>query len=197
MLFHLLVLKKETLKNHETVIYIDTSIKLGTSQINHLVTTVKDVGMLSRYINLYVKCFTDPSMLAWFRETPQSFADTHSLEANLLIFHRSFVTSLIMKAWVSCALERDCIAPLGAHIYGGPFNWINGCSPTSCGCHRFDQDALSIVNTYFYGFPEDFSIKPAFALTDSEHFFYNLTRRNVPEYIRDQINSFLFVAFSL
>lgn len=188
-------LNQETLKDHETVIYIDTSIKFTTNEINHIVETVKDVGMLSRYIGLNIKCFTDDRMFEWFHESPDSFSNVYSLEANLLIFHRSFLTSLVMKAWVSCALDRDCIAPPGAHIYGGPSNWINGCSAKSCGCHRFDQDALAIVSTFFYGFPEDYEVKPAFTLTNKENYFYNLTRRNIPQYIRDQIMAFFIVLF--
>lgn len=186
---------QETLKDHETVIYVDTSIKFLTNEIDHIVKTVKDVGMLSRYIQLHVKCFTDERMFHWFNESPDSFDNIYTLEANLLVFHRTFLTSLIMKAWVSCALDRDCIAPPGSHIYGGPKNWINGCSQTSCGCHRFDQDALSIVNTYFYGFPEDYNIKPAFSLTLNENYFYHLTRRTIPQYIRDQFYAFLFFIF--
>lgn len=169
---------------------MDTSIKILNNEINHIIETVKDVGILTRYIELLVPCFTDERMFSWFNEQSAYFEEIYTVEANLLIFNRNnFLTSLIMKSWVSCALERDCIAPTGAHIYGGPSNWWNGCGPTSCGCHRFDQAALAIVNTYFYGYPSNFKIKPAFSLTKKEDFFYNITRRTVPEYINDQIKS--------
>lgn len=28
------------------------------------------------------------------------------------MFHRTFLTNLIMKAWVTCALDESCMAPI-------------------------------------------------------------------------------------
>lgn len=153
----------------------------------------RDTGVLTRYLRqLSLVCFTDPRMFEWFGENAKNFENVRTLEANFIIVTKNFLTSLIMKAWVTCALDQSCIAPEGAHIYGGINNWINGCSEKHCGCHRFDQDAFTIVNTYFYGFPFDDNKNPAITFTNDEMFFFEVKRRNVKEYIFDQIKA-LFV----
>lgn len=187
---------KETLSQYERVIYIDTSIKFNSSHIDHIIRKVDDVGIQARYIELTLPCFTDNRMFQWFNEHSRNFKQVYSLEANFIIFSKSFLTSLIMKSWVSCALDQSCIAPSGSHIYG-TFKLksiIQGCT-TTCECHRFDQDALAIVNTYFYGFPREFNRKPAFAFNPNDEIFYNLVRRDISKYIKDQIYSFTLIFF--
>jgi hypothetical protein len=62
-------------------------------------------------------------------------------EANFLVVTDTFLTRLIMKAWLICALEPDCL--------------MAGASPTICsrqslGVHRYDQSAMVIILTYFF-----------------------------------------------
>lgn len=179
---------KEVLNEYKTILYIDTSIKLKSSMIESILQTVREIGMMSRYLHdLLLPCYTDPRMFAWFGETEQAFERVHSAEANFIILHRNFLTEMVMKTWVSCALDEHCIAPKGSHIYGSLSNKIYGCS--ACGCHRFDQDALTISLSYFYGFPTNTLLRPAFALTNTESFFYKLDRRDVGTYIVDQFKS--------
>ena len=118
------LLIQETLKEYETVIYIDSSIRFQSSEISPIIESLKNVGMLTQFIELKLNCYTNPKMFDWFHETKDNYEDFFTIEANILLFHRSFITSLIMKAWVTCALEEQCIAPVGSTI--------GGC----CGCHR-------------------------------------------------------------
>lgn len=170
--------------------YIDSSIRFNTNEINSIIETSKDTSLLTRYIPLYLTCFTHPLMFEWFRETPQTFRNVFTTEANFILINNNFLTALIMKAWVYCALDKSCIAPVNSHIYGNVFNWIWGCT-RKCGCHRFDQDALTIVLSYFYSFPSDFNRKPAFSLSDVELNVFNVNRRTPSKYIMDQIESIL------
>ena len=127
--------------------YIDTSIRFNSNEIASLFEKSKEVGILSRYIQeTQLPCFTDKKMFEWFGETSKTFTEYKSAEANFIIIRNNFLTSLIMKAWITCALDESCISPKFAHIYGSPLNWIFGCG--ICGCHRFDQDALTIVNSF-------------------------------------------------
>ena len=143
---------------------------------------------MTRYLpGLHLPCYTDPRMFQWFGKTSDDFQNVNTAEANFIILHNSFINSVIMKAWVSCALDENCIAPKGSFIYGSLKNFISGCD--ACGCHRFDQDAMSIVLSFFFGFPSNDYYYPAFAITQSESFFYQIMRRNVKVYIFDQLKS--------
>lgn len=132
------LLIQETLKEFKTVIYIDSSIRFQSSELSPIIESLKDVGMLTQYIELKLNCYTNPKMFNWFHETKDSYEDFFTIEANILLFHRSFITSLIMKAWVTCALEEQCIAPIGSTI--------GGC----CGCHR--KIFKKLKNYIFYKF---------------------------------------------
>jgi hypothetical protein len=171
--------------------YIDSSIRFNTNQIHSIIATSRDTGLLTRYIPLYLTCFTHPLMFEWFGETWETFRNMFTTEANFIFINNNFLTAMIMKAWVYCALDKSCIAPLDSHIYGNMLNWVLGCK-LKCGCHRFDQDSLTIVLSYFYSFPRDFNRKPAFALSDVELDVFNVNRRTPFEYVLDQIESILF-----
>lgn len=150
----------------------------------------KEIGMLSRYLKINLTCYTDERMFKWFESRSADFVDMYTLEANFLLFYRTFITSLIMKSWLTCALDESCIAPKGSHIYGQTFKNFFGLKCDSCGCHRFDQDAFTIVNTFFYGHPIDYdNYLPPYAFTEREKFFFQINRRNIPKYIRDQIKN--------
>jgi hypothetical protein len=64
-----------------------------------------------------------------------------SSEANVIIMNKSIVSLLLIKAWITCALDVDCIAPNVSSLYN------------CCGRHRYDQSDLTIISTYFFGYP--------------------------------------------
>ncbi len=177
---------------YDTVIYIDTSVKIRSNEIDTIIQTVKQLGMMSRYIKTSLNCYTDNRMYEWFNENENDYESILSAEANFIILHRNFLTSLLMKVWVTCALDETCLAPKGSHIYGGVKNWLGG-GCNVCGCHRFDQDALSIVFSFFFGYPVSEKYDPVFAFTIEESFFYNIVRRDVKSYIVDQFKAFFIL----
>ena len=67
-------------------------------------------------IFLDLNCYTNPKMFEWFGEKSESYKLFYTIEANILLFHQNFLTSLLMKSWVTCALDRNCIAPPGSSI---------------------------------------------------------------------------------
>ena len=110
-------------------------------------------------------------MFSWFEEETKSFENFFTIEANILLFHQNFLTNLVMKAWITCALYKECIAPVGSSI--------SGC----CGCHRYDQDAITIVSSYFYGHPLDSkNYLPAYSLTTQESYFFDVKRYEGRQY---------------
>lgn len=117
-------------------------------------------------------------MFTWFGEQAYTFNQIDSIDANILLFSRSFLSTLIMKAWLTCALDTTCIAPVGSRL--------NPC----CGCHRFDQSALTIITTYFYAHPKNDSILelPAYGFTKNESYFYAVKRGSRRKYFKNRTN---------
>ena len=85
-----------------------------------------------------LSCYTNPKMFKWFGENSRSYDSIDTLEANVVFFHKNFISDLLLKAWIICALDKRCIAPRGSSLY----NLLTSCS--SCGCHRYDQGMLKI-----------------------------------------------------
>ena len=156
---------KEALKTYDTVLYIDSSIRFHSSDIQPVIDSCEDVGLLTQYIELKLLCYTNPKMFEWFEEKTKHYEEFNTIEANIIIFHKTFLTSLITKAWATCALDQDCIAPVGSSI--------GGC----CGCHRYDQDGLTIIAGFFIGHPkEPKKYLPAHSFTHAESYFFQIRR---------------------
>ena len=151
--------------------YIDSSIRILTDKIGSHLTTLKNTWMLSRIITLKLNCYTNPLMYKWFGENTSTYEEFYTMEAGVLLFQRSLLTTLLMKAWLTCALDKSCIDPPGSKH-----------SPC-CGCHRYDQDALTVVSSFFYAYPKDLNLKsPAFAFTTPESRFFDIERYKEKSY---------------
>ena len=135
--------------------------------------------MLTHVIPLKLNCFTNPLMYKWFDETNETYKEFWTIEANILLFERSFLSMLLMKAWVTCALDKSCIDPPGSKLW------------PCCGCHRYDQDAITIVNSFFYTVPKQLdTMLPAFDLSLSERSFYLVKRYQKKSYFTPKPTSF-------
>ncbi len=153
------------LKEYETVMYVDTSIRFKSSEVAPVIDTLREIGFLTQYIYLRLVQYTNPLMFEWFEETVDVYKQFWTIEANILFFHNNFLTQLLMKAWVTCALEDECIAPSGMQI------------------HRFDQDAITIISSYFFGMPiESNKYLPAYSFTKEESYFFDIRRYEAMSY---------------
>jgi hypothetical protein len=123
LLPHLLQLKtyawkplivQDALNSEDLVLYIDSSIKFNNKKLQPTLSSAIYSGLALQTLPAFnLTCYTDKKMFNWFQETPEDFFHVPSLEANIIFFKRSVVTSLVMKAWVTCALDKECIAPAG------------------------------------------------------------------------------------
>ena len=66
------------------------------------------------------------------------------MEANFLLLVRSPGTRELLKWWVLCALEPDCMAPAGAKL-GCEFDQGPRNFSVYYNCHRYDQSALNLL----------------------------------------------------
>ena len=110
-------------------------------------------------------------MYKWFGDNTSTYEQFYTIESCILLFQRSFLTTLLMKGWVTCALDESCMAPPGSRLW------------PCCGCHRYDQNALTVVSSFFYGYPKEVnSTNPAVAFPKSQFYFYAIRRREEKSY---------------
>ena len=62
-------------------------------------------------------------------------------EANFLAVTDTFLTRLIMKAWLTCALESNCLMASESSTT---------CNGIPSSLHRYDQSAMTLILTYFF-----------------------------------------------
>jgi len=131
---------------YKTVIYID----IESSELSDLAKLHEIILESNRFDKMTVLpadklCSTSQNTLKWF--DVQSIANEITLiDSKLMIFRKNFLTSLVMKLWIACILDKECIAP---HIDNSKD--IGNYLPcdTTCECHRYDLSALSIINYIF------------------------------------------------
>ena len=86
--------------------------------------------------------YTDPDMFAFMGEKRCSFTDCSLLSPEAMVLYRTEdVWTELLKPWLKCALNKDCISPPAAR-HSGCFEIRN---PRTTGCHRYDMSALSIL----------------------------------------------------
>lgn len=130
--------------------------------------SVKKLGILAQYSNHELLCYTNAKMFSWFDDDGNliNYKSIKKIQTNLLLIsNKNLISKIIIKAWLTCAFDKDCIAPAGSKY--------DDC----CGCHRYDHSAITIISTYFYGHPMSFDkgYLPAYALQESEKFFITET----------------------
>jgi hypothetical protein len=155
---------QHALKKHSTLIYIDTSIRFHNNQLQPMFLTLNELGLMSQYIQLKLNCYTNPKLFKWFGDTDKTYEDFYTMEAGLLFLRDSFLTRIILKTWVTCALDVNCISPAGSRV--------GGC----CGCHRYDQSALTTVASFFFAHPKTYEHLPAYSFTKEESYFFEIRR---------------------
>lgn len=94
-----------------------------------------------------IKCKTSPNTLEWFGITEPNEARSISLvDTRVMVVRKSFFSMIFMKLWIACALDIECIGASPRML--DSVSGLLGCE-LACGCHRYDQSALSIINYIF------------------------------------------------
>ena len=95
----------------------------------------------------YLPCFTLGGTFSWFNETQTAYDDIYIAEAGFVAVTDNFLSRLILKTWVTCALDSNCIAPQSSKTH---------CRRTagSSNTHRYDQSAMvTVLSFYFFPSP--------------------------------------------
>lgn len=93
--------------------------------------------------------YTNPKMFEYLKEHRCCYTESGLIDMSALVFYRTNDSwTNIMKPWLKCALNKDCIVPPKSR-YEGCFHMRK---PKTTGCHRYDQSALSIIMDRMYQF---------------------------------------------
>ncbi|XP_041377536.1 uncharacterized protein LOC121389933 [Gigantopelta aegis] len=86
--------------------------------------------------------YTFPQTFKFLQESRCAFSDALMVATDVIVVFGSNATwSHVMKPWLICSLNEDCIAPSGARTS----YCFHVRRPMTTGCHMFDQSALSII----------------------------------------------------
>lgn len=131
--------------------WLDTSVRFKKAELVPVLDFVEKEGLLFS-VNfdpnnaLAITKQTSMKTFEYLREDPCKFRSFSETSATSFIMKFTKKVDILVKAWVTCALNKDCIAPDEAD------NKINcNLTDTSDGrCHRFDQSVLSILIRRLY-----------------------------------------------
>jgi len=124
--------------------YGDTSVRYLTSNFDRIIIDNLIRGFVCRELpGHYLPCFTLMGTFSWFNETYSLFDDVYIAEAGFVAVTDNFLSRLVLKTWVSCALDSECIAPTNSKTQCRR-------SSASVGIHRYDQSAMVAVLSFFF-----------------------------------------------
>jgi hypothetical protein len=154
------------LNDFTNVLWLDTSVILKQNKLEPMLSIAKTTGIFGNLIWFTQKCSTSQNMFDYFQISHHNkFGSVPQMEAGIVLYSRNLLNKLIMKAWVTCALDAKCM--------------IDGCRSCKCcskdACHRFDQSALTMIAAYFFRYPTARHISPAHA--NRVRSFYKVVRR--------------------
>uniref|UniRef100_A0AC34FR30 Uncharacterized protein n=1 Tax=Panagrolaimus sp. ES5 TaxID=591445 RepID=A0AC34FR30_9BILA len=144
------IIVKEVLQEVEKVFWVDSSVIFNDDNACETITEIVQ-KMDTKFFKCGIRAFidtrhsilfaTNPKMLQYFNVSENFAKNNHMLGATLFVISRK--GSEIVQKWNNCALEKECMAPKGSHLY---------CKCEECrtkniygNCHRFDQSVLSIL----------------------------------------------------
>jgi hypothetical protein len=89
-------------------------------------------------------CYTQRDTFTWFGEQSSTFEQVYIAEAGFLAITDNFLSRLILKTWVTCALDIQCISPSNSRTV---CQRLKGTFST----HRYDQSAMvTLLSFYFF-----------------------------------------------
>ncbi|CAF4097400.1 unnamed protein product, partial [Rotaria sordida] len=139
---------QDAVRRFSSIIYGDTSIRYKTSNFDRLLIDNLIRGFSCRELpGHYLPCFTLSGTFSWFNETFSTFDDVYIAEAGFLAVTDNFLSRLILKTWVTCALDSTCITPSYSRTQ---CKRVTGLTEK----HRYDQSAMvTLLSFYFFPSP--------------------------------------------
>ena len=131
------------LQTYQFILWIDSSIRFQTSDLDPLFLKAKEKGVMAKYDGFLLASHTNEDTYSFLQETPCVFRNSREFSASLLLFHsgNNIVRNYLIKPWVACALIEGCqkthheestllMCRTHQHYHA---------------CHRFDQAVLGLL----------------------------------------------------
>ena len=126
------------------IIYGDTSVRYLTSNFDRLNIDNLLRGFSCRELPAhYLSCFTLSGTFSWFNESSTAFDDVYIAEAGFVAVNDNFLSRLVLKTWVTCALDPECISPSNSRTQCKRMTGMSG-------THRYDQSAMVAVLSFYF-----------------------------------------------
>lgn len=132
------------LEEFGAVIYVEPTTRFKSSNsLNFVRSRGKNHYMLwDTPAFTSVTGYTSKGMFTYLKETRCSFLEAGMIDSQVVVLYRTNTTwHTLMKPWLMCALNPECIAPSWSRLDG----CLHYRRPQTTGCHRFDMSALSII----------------------------------------------------
>ena len=134
------------LQYYQFVMWIDTSIRFKTSDLDVLFVRAKKYGLLSRYDTS--GSYPLPSHLhedtfLFLQEPPCLYKNYHDWQGGLIIVHgeHELIYKYIIQTWIKCALVEECMKTKqnigGNMLYCKTHKFYHS-------CHRYEQATLGL-----------------------------------------------------
>lgn len=132
------------LQTYRFVMWMDTSVRFKTSDLDPLFIQAKEQGVVSKHDVHLLPSHILADTFIFLQEQPCLFRNCREFEAALLLFHSDnrLTYEYIFQPWVKCALIEDCMKT--KQPTGG---WRLYCRSHKVyhSCHRYDQAILSLL----------------------------------------------------
>lgn len=138
------IIVQDAVRRYGSIIYGDTSVRYLTSDFDRLLIDNELRGFSCRELpSHYLSCYTLSGTFSWFNETPTIYDDVYIAEAGFVAVTDNFMSRLVLKTWVTCALDSECISPSNSRTVCKRMNGMSG-------THRFDQSAMVVVLSFYF-----------------------------------------------
>lgn len=138
------IIVQDAVRRYGSIIYGDTSVRYLTSDFDRLLIDNELRGFSCRELpSHYLSCYTLTGTFSWFNETPTVYDDVYIAEAGFVAVTDNFMSRLVMKTWVSCALDPECMSPSNSRTLCKRMSGMSG-------THRFDQSAMVVVLSFYF-----------------------------------------------
>lgn len=167
------LLMKMVLQTHRFTMWMDTSTRFQTSNLDNLFRRAQQQGVMASLDKHSIASHTHQDTFSFLQEAPCLFKDLGEFQGGLVLIHSGNTTvyEYLLQPWVACALIEDCMK---TRHYSW---WIIGCKHGKHyhECHRSDMSVLSILMyRLFHNYYRDHAInKHYFRFDRLEHKWFS------------------------